>query len=68
MINLELQVAACTKDEKALAKCKKDFLIAEVKRHHRVVDLRGLGKWDLIGMILRARYGVKVLRQVDGWN
>jgi hypothetical protein len=63
MINLELQIQSCTKDEKALAKCKKDFLIAEVKRHHRVVDLRGLGKWDLIGMILRARYGVKVLKQ-----
>jgi len=72
MANLEKiraqQVVKCAADEKALAKCKKDYLQAEVKRHHKVVDLRGLGKWDLIGMILRAKYGVKVLSQVDGWN
>ena len=64
----EIQVARATQAEKRLAKCKKAYLQDEAKRHHRVVDLRGLGKWDLIGMILRAEYGVKVLKQVPGWS
>lgn len=64
MIN---QVEACTAREKALAKLTKKKLADEVARHHRVVDLRDETKWGLIGMILRAEFGVKILRQVDGW-
>lgn len=67
---LELQIENCIRDEKALAKCKRDYLISEVKRHHRVGDFssrRDFPKWELIAMILRARYGVKILKQVPGW-
>ena len=62
------QVEACTAREKAISKWNKEQLSAEVRRHHRVVDLRGVSKWELIAMLLRAEYGVKVLRQVPGWS
>ncbi len=61
-------VAQCEADEKSLAKCSKDYLIAEVKRHHRICDLREHTKWDLIAEILRARHGVRVLKQCKGWH
>jgi len=68
MTNLETQIEECTKKEKSLAKTSKGYLQSEVKRSHKVIDLKGLGKWELIGMILRADYGVKVLSKVEGWN
>ncbi len=68
MDNLNEQVAKCESDEKKLSKISKKGLELEVRRHHRVVDLRECTKWDLIAMILRARYGVSILKNCKGWS
>lgn len=45
------------KEYQALRAASKDYLEGEVKRSHRVSDLRGLSKGDLINMILVDKFG-----------
>lgn len=63
----EIQIAKAAADEKLYSKLKKDQLKAEVEKHYRIVDLKGASKWELIAMIMDAKYGAKVLRAI-GWD
>ena len=61
------RIAECEAEEKRLKKCTKAFLKTEVQRHYKIRDLSQSTKWDLIGDLLRAMYGVKILKQCKGW-
>ena len=62
------QIEECESDEKALCKLSKEELKREAGRSYRVADFRDCTKWDLIGMILRARYGTRALKGCKGWQ
>ena len=64
----KLQIGKCESDEKTLRKLSKEELKREANRSYRVADFRDCTKWDLIGMILRARYGLRVLENCKGWD